>query len=204
MNLEPLPKPAEPERRRRPAQRAAAGHPGRRRGRGGRHPSGKPKNARELLLAGVQDVTQMRASGKRKVNDVILAVLETLYTAMGFRFATVVLKDARSGQYRARVSFGANPPTSQAGFACSPAGSASAAAGATCSPGDGERRRPDDLGRDQPEDPRPAAGLAPRSCCRTRRASSCCRWWWARPSSACSTPTASRPRRKACRPTRRR
>jgi hypothetical protein len=83
----------------------------------GSYPSGKPKNAREQLLAGVQDVTQMRASGQHKVNDVVLAVLETLYTAMGFRFATVVLKDVRSGQYRARVSFGADKSATQAGFA---------------------------------------------------------------------------------------
>jgi HD-like signal output (HDOD) protein len=83
----------------------------------GAYPSGKPKNARELLLAGVQDVTQMRASGEHKVNDVVLAVLETLYTALGFRFATVVLKDVRSGQYRARVSFGADKTATQAGFA---------------------------------------------------------------------------------------
>jgi hypothetical protein len=83
----------------------------------GCYPSGKPKNARELLLAGVQDVTQMRASGQHKVNDVVLAVLETMYTAMGFRFATVVLKDVRSSQYRARVSFGADKAATQAGFA---------------------------------------------------------------------------------------
>jgi hypothetical protein len=83
----------------------------------GNYPSGKPKNARELLLAGVQDVTQMRAAGGHKVNDVVLAVLETLYTAMGFRFATVVLKDVKSGQYRARVSFGADKAATQAGFA---------------------------------------------------------------------------------------
>ncbi len=83
----------------------------------GAYPSGKPKNARELLLAGVQDVTQMRASGEHKVNDVVLAVLETLYTAMGFRFATVVLKDVRSSQYRARVSFGDDKSATQAGFA---------------------------------------------------------------------------------------
>jgi HD-like signal output (HDOD) protein len=95
----------------------------------GNYPSGKPKNARELLLAGVQDVTQMRASGQHKVNDVVLAVLETLYTAMGFRFATVALKDVRSGQYRARVSFGADKSATQAGFAFpAAAGSASAAA----------------------------------------------------------------------------
>ena len=82
----------------------------------GTYPSGKPKNARDLLLAGVQDVTQMRASGRHKVNDVVLAVLETLYTALGFRFATVVLKDVRVGQYRARASFGHAHARVQDGF----------------------------------------------------------------------------------------
>jgi HD-like signal output (HDOD) protein len=83
----------------------------------GAWPSGKPRNARDLLLAGVQEVTQMRASNQHKVNDLILAVLETLYTALGFRFATVVLKDAKAGQYRARASFGAGQARQQAGFA---------------------------------------------------------------------------------------
>jgi HD-like signal output (HDOD) protein len=82
----------------------------------GCYPSGKPRNARDLLLAGVQDVTQMRASGQSKVNELILAVLETLYRSMGFRFATVCLKDARSGQFRARVAFGENQVERQAGF----------------------------------------------------------------------------------------
>jgi len=82
----------------------------------GTYPSGKPKNARDLLLAGVQDVTQMRASGRYKVNDVVMAVLETLYTALGFRFATVVLKDVRAGQYRARASFGLGEARVQEGF----------------------------------------------------------------------------------------
>jgi HD-like signal output (HDOD) protein len=84
---------------------------------GALYPSGKPKNARQLLLAGVQDVTQMRAAGQGKVNEVILAVLETLYRSMGFRCATVCLKDPRAGQYRARVSFGENEARVQAGFA---------------------------------------------------------------------------------------
>jgi HD-like signal output (HDOD) protein len=83
----------------------------------GTHPSGKPKNARDLLLAGVQDVTQLRASGQGKLNDVVLAVLETLYGALGFRFATVCLKDARSGQYRARAVLGEGSAQLQAGFA---------------------------------------------------------------------------------------
>ena len=86
-------------------------------GEGKAYPSGKPHNARELLLGGVQDVTQLRAAGDAKVNDVILAVLETLYKSMGFRFATVCLKDARSGQYRARLAFGEDHARLQAGFA---------------------------------------------------------------------------------------
>ena len=88
----------------------------------GCHPSGKPKNARELLLAGVQDVTQLRAGGTARLNDVILAVLETLYRALGFRFATVCLKDARQNQYRARVSFGEEHARVQAGFSFPVAG----------------------------------------------------------------------------------
>jgi hypothetical protein len=82
----------------------------------GAHPSGKPKNARDLLLAGVQDVTQLRATGG-KVNDVVLAVLETLYSALGFRFATVCLKDVRSNQFRARLALGEEGARLQAGFA---------------------------------------------------------------------------------------
>jgi hypothetical protein len=43
-------------------------------------------------------------------------VLETLYRSMGFRFATVCLKDARSGQFRARLAFGEDQLERQAGF----------------------------------------------------------------------------------------
>jgi HD-like signal output (HDOD) protein len=81
-----------------------------------RHQSGKPVNARDLLLAGMQDVTQMMASGQCKVNDLMLLVLETLYGSMGFRFATVCLRDLQSGTYRARISIGENNAARQAGF----------------------------------------------------------------------------------------
>jgi HD-like signal output (HDOD) protein len=80
------------------------------------HPSGKPTNARDLLLAGVQDVTQMRAAGKAPVNELILAVLESLYSSMGFRFATVCLKDPKTNTYRARAAFGAGHGPRQQGF----------------------------------------------------------------------------------------
>lgn len=71
-----------------------------------RHPSGKPNNARDLLLAGVQDATQMLASKQLKLNDLVLLVLETLYGAMGFRFATACLRDLQQGKYTARISVG--------------------------------------------------------------------------------------------------
>jgi HD-like signal output (HDOD) protein len=79
------------------------------------YPSGKPKNARDLLLSGVQDVTLLGAGGVA-ANEVIMAVLETLYGALGFRFATVCLRDARSGQFRARVSLGEGSVDLQDGF----------------------------------------------------------------------------------------
>jgi HD-like signal output (HDOD) protein len=85
-------------------------------GKDAAYPSGKPTNARELLLAGVQEVTQMRAGGQCKMNELIQTVLETLYRSMGFRYATVCLKDARSGLYRARLSFGERHAERQAGF----------------------------------------------------------------------------------------
>ncbi|NEX61556.1 HDOD domain-containing protein [Noviherbaspirillum galbum] len=88
-----------------------------------RHASGKPTNASDLLMAGVQDMTQMMASGRSKVNDLMLLVLETLYNSMGFRFATVCLKDLQSQRYRARISMGENFEAREAGFSF-PAGAA--------------------------------------------------------------------------------
>ncbi|MGZ3238700.1 MAG: HDOD domain-containing protein, partial [Burkholderiaceae bacterium] len=81
-----------------------------------RHSSGKPVNARDLLLAGVRDVTEMMSSGRCKANDLIMLVLETLYHSMGFRFATVCLKDMKTNQFRARISLGDNNAARQAGF----------------------------------------------------------------------------------------
>ena len=81
-----------------------------------RYPSGKPYNARDLLLAGVQDVTQMLASDNLQINDLILLVLETIYSSMGFRFATVCLRDMTTGRYVSRVAVGANYANWQKGF----------------------------------------------------------------------------------------
>ncbi|UGQ46085.1 HDOD domain-containing protein [Massilia endophytica] len=83
---------------------------------GGAHPSGKPFDARDRLLAGVQEVTSLRVAGRAKVNELIHVVLDTLYRGMGFRFATVCLKDVQSGQYRARIAFGEDYGRRQIGF----------------------------------------------------------------------------------------
>lgn len=84
--------------------------------KGGCHASGKPLNARERLLGGVQDATQMMASGRCRSNELILLVLETLYHSMGFRFATVAVKDPKSGQFRARIAIGEQHAARKAGF----------------------------------------------------------------------------------------
>jgi hypothetical protein len=84
-----------------------------------RHASGKPVNARDLLLAGVRDVTEMMSSGRCKANDLIMLVLETLYHSLGFRFATICLRDVKTNQLRARISLGDDNAARQAGFAFS-------------------------------------------------------------------------------------
>lgn len=83
---------------------------------GASYPSGKPFNAGALLLAGMQDVTQVMASGRSKVNEIILLAMETLYSSMGFHFAAICIKDQKSGQYRARMAMGKNHAVRQAGF----------------------------------------------------------------------------------------
>lgn len=88
-----------------------------------RHASGKPLNAGELLLGGIQDATEIMAGGSYKVNDLIMLVLETIYRGMGFRFATICLKDVKSGQYRARISLGDDAAARQAGIAFTADGS---------------------------------------------------------------------------------
>ncbi len=72
----------------------------------GCYPSGKPFGARALLLDGIQVATQMMGAGSYKPSQLILLVVETLYSSMGFRFATVCVKDVRNDAFRAIVSIG--------------------------------------------------------------------------------------------------
>jgi GAF domain-containing protein len=71
-----------------------------------RYESGKPIGARALLLVGVQTATQMMGSGKYRPSELVLLVLETLYSSLGFRFATVCTFDAGAGVYRSLAAIG--------------------------------------------------------------------------------------------------
>lgn len=81
-----------------------------------RHPSGKPIDARDLLLAGIQDATHMMASGRCKPNELMLLVLETLYSSLGFRFATICLKDTKCDLFLANMAIGEHHAVRQARF----------------------------------------------------------------------------------------
>ncbi len=80
------------------------------------HASGKPIHASNLLLAGVQDATQMTASGHHKPEQQMLLILETLYRSMGFRFATLCLKNKECGLFLAHMAIGEHHAARQAGF----------------------------------------------------------------------------------------
>ena len=80
------------------------------------HPSGKPFNAQEQLLAGVQEITELMATRDYKINDLFLLVLEVLYNSLGFRYVTICLKDIKTNQYRSRYSLGENNAEIQRNF----------------------------------------------------------------------------------------
>lgn len=81
-----------------------------------RYPSGKPHNASTLLLTGIQDAAEIMASGKYKLDDLIMLVLETYYNSLGFRFITLCLRDPKMNQFRARSSLGKNSQVYQRAF----------------------------------------------------------------------------------------
>jgi HD-like signal output (HDOD) protein len=88
-----------------------------------RYPSGKPVRARELLMAGARAMSEMIAGGTGEINDLMFLALETVYTAMGFRYATICLRDVNGGLYRSRLALGAATPRLQRGFAFAATGS---------------------------------------------------------------------------------
>lgn len=80
------------------------------------YPSGNSYNSLDQLLEGVQCLTEMTASKDYQINKLMLQVFETLYSSLGFNFATVCLKNIKKNQYQARNSLGKNKSTIQKNF----------------------------------------------------------------------------------------
>ncbi len=79
-------------------------------------PSGKPENARELLLSSLQEVMQTLATSRPTINQVVMMVLEALYRSMGFRCAVVCLRQPQATAngailMRARTALGEQAET---------------------------------------------------------------------------------------------
>lgn len=85
-----------------------------------RHPSGKPVNARDLLLAGIGAATQLMATTQYKPSELILLIVETLHSSLGFRFSAACIHDMKSGQFRAAITMGEQHSARQPRF-CFPA-----------------------------------------------------------------------------------
>jgi serine/threonine protein kinase len=64
-----------------------------------------PPDAETLLMDGLQEVTNMLVTGQ-SVSEAFNIVLETMYRAVGFRRVVLALKDNRTGDICARLSFG--------------------------------------------------------------------------------------------------
>lgn len=80
------------------------------------YPSGKPYDSFDQLLEGIQCLTEMASPKKCKINQLMLQVLETLYSSLGFQFATICLKNIKTNQYQARNSLGKNNIAKQKNF----------------------------------------------------------------------------------------
>lgn len=74
----------------------------------GVHPSGKPLRAKDMLMAGVSEMTLLGGGSQASVNDSVLHVLETLYRSLGVRVAVFFFKDSKANQFKPRMALGEN------------------------------------------------------------------------------------------------
>ena len=71
---------------------------------------GRPHNTQEILLAGLADASDSLARGA-DLNGVIRAVLEAIYSGLGFARTALAMRDPATGTFRTRASFGNPRPT---------------------------------------------------------------------------------------------
>ncbi len=84
-----------------------------------RYLSGKPFDAVDRLLAGVQEVSEILMSDRDNVHAVLMHVLETYYSSLCFQFVTLCLQDGQTDQLRAKNSFGLDHDKIQKDFVLS-------------------------------------------------------------------------------------
>lgn len=80
------------------------------------HLSGKPHNSKKLLMAGNQDVIRLIASNDFNNEDLITTFLKTIHYGLGFRFATVCLKNTQDNQFQAYNALGEDHTKRQRAF----------------------------------------------------------------------------------------
>lgn len=81
-----------------------------------RYSSNKPYNASILLLKGIQNTTEMMSSGDYRLENLINLGLDSLCSALGFRFITLCLRDSKMNSFRGRSSLGKRNLEYQKGF----------------------------------------------------------------------------------------
>ncbi|GGX47017.1 HDOD domain-containing protein [Undibacterium squillarum] len=74
------------------------------------YPSGKPFAARQLLLAGLQELRNSASSAVSPLNDRIIPMLEVLYSALGFRTISLLLYDHSNQRWISVMSIGSAMP----------------------------------------------------------------------------------------------
>lgn len=80
------------------------------------HPSGKPYNTIELLIAGNKNTARLIASNNFNNKDLITLFIRTIHDGLGFRFATVCLRNAQTQQFQAYSAMGENHVARQKAF----------------------------------------------------------------------------------------
>lgn len=70
------------------------------------YPSGKPFNAKKLLMVGHQAIERLIATNDFNDQDLMTMFLQNIYFGLGFRFATVCLKNTQSNQFEATLAMG--------------------------------------------------------------------------------------------------
>lgn len=80
------------------------------------YPSGKPLNAKKLLITGHQAIAKLMTANDFNDNDLIALFLKNIYFGLGFRFATVCLKNTQANRFQAYLAMGEDHVARQQAF----------------------------------------------------------------------------------------